>query len=164
MNDLKRQFWAGAKENGDFICIETYSGLGLCGQDPQGAQHLLSSGADADAVGTALRDALSRSRLLTLSEYGEFFDYQKSKQQYTTWIDALMTRYGYKTKRALFKNMKSCSVEVGEGVMTIRPSHHEKLEAWSGDGITEEDYVVIPVDSPPAEIGAALRLAFSRCT
>jgi hypothetical protein len=75
-----------------------------------------------------------------------------------------MQRYGYKTKRALFKNMKSCSVEVDDGMMTIQPWHHEKLEGWSGNGISKEDYVVIPANSTPGEIGEALRLAFSRCT
>ncbi|NDL44379.1 contact-dependent growth inhibition system immunity protein, partial [Photorhabdus laumondii] len=43
------------------------------------------------------------------------------------------------------------------------PSSHEKLEGWSGDGISVADYVVIPADSSPEEVGAALRLAFSRC-
>ncbi|MCT7051686.1 contact-dependent growth inhibition system immunity protein, partial [Salmonella enterica] len=47
--------------------------------------------------------------------------------------------------------------------ITIRPSFHEKLEAWSGDRISETDNVVLAVDSTPAEIGAGLRLALSRC-
>ncbi len=60
--------------------------------------------------------------------------------------------------------MKNCDIECGDGFITIGPTHHEKLEAWSGDGISEADYVVIPADSPLSKIGAALRLAFSRCT
>ncbi|WP_338052467.1 contact-dependent growth inhibition system immunity protein [Stutzerimonas marianensis] len=46
----------------------------------------------------------------------------------------------------------------------MRPSHHEKLEAWSGKGLSESDYVIIPSGSSPSDVGAALRLAFSRCT
>jgi hypothetical protein len=60
--------------------------------------------------------------------------------------------------------MKSCSVESKLGLLTIKPSYHEKLEAWSGDGIAKSDYVVLPADSPPEEIGVAIRLALSRCT
>ncbi|WP_249819435.1 contact-dependent growth inhibition system immunity protein, partial [Escherichia coli] len=48
-------------------------------------------------------------------------------------------------------------------VITIRPSFHEKLEAWSGNRINESDYVVLPADSSPTEIGSGLRLALSRC-
>ena len=75
-----------------------------------------------------------------------------------------MERYGYKTKRALFKDMKKCSIESNRGQITIRPSYHEKLEAWSGKGVSESDYVIIPSGSSPSDVGAALRLAFSRCT
>ncbi|EKD5558770.1 CdiI family contact-dependent growth inhibition immunity protein, partial [Escherichia coli] len=48
-------------------------------------------------------------------------------------------------------------------VITTRPSFHEKLEAWSGNRINESDYVVLPADSSPTEIGSGLRLALSRC-
>ncbi|MEJ1554439.1 contact-dependent growth inhibition system immunity protein, partial [Escherichia coli] len=48
-------------------------------------------------------------------------------------------------------------------LITIRPSFHEKLEAWSGNRINESDYVVLPADSSPTEIGSGLRLALSRC-
>lgn len=60
--------------------------------------------------------------------------------------------------------MKSCDIEEREGMITIGPNNHEKLEAWGrekGDGIED---VVIAASSSHAEIGAALRLAFSRCT
>ena len=75
-----------------------------------------------------------------------------------------MTRYGYKTKRALFKNMLSCGVTLQEGTIIIRPSYHDQLEGWSGGRFTEKDYVRVPETASPAEVGAGLRLAFSRCT
>ncbi|WP_455816397.1 contact-dependent growth inhibition system immunity protein [Pseudomonas cerasi] len=59
--------------------------------------------------------------------------------------------------------MKSCGIQCCEGVITIRPSFHEKAEAWSGRAIEKSDYVVLAANSPEADIGAALRLAFSRC-
>lgn len=76
----------------------------------------------------------------------------------------LMEKYGYKTKRALFKDMKNCSIHCINDLIIISPTHHEKLESWSGKGINESDNVVISVNESPAEIGAALRLALSRCT
>jgi hypothetical protein len=38
------------------------------------------------------------------------------------------------------------------------------LEQWEGLGPNDAGAVEIPADSTPAEIGAALRLAFTRCT
>jgi len=75
-----------------------------------------------------------------------------------------MERYGYKTKHALFKNMKSCGIVISGGQLVFSPSHHDKLDSWSrskDDGIED---VIISSDCPYAEVGAALRLAFSRCT
>ena len=71
-----------------------------------------------------------------------------------------MEKYGYKTKRSMFKNMKSVSIQRKENQIIFGPSHHEKLEVW---GRTKGD-IIIPANSSPAEVGAALRLAFSRCT
>lgn len=168
--------WADVKANADFICIETYSGYGSCRADYKGVMHLLPPDVPDQALGEALLDALSKSRFVLPEPRKDvwihpevtfdmsLYDYDLNNQRYAEWISNLMRIYGYKTKRALFKDMKSCSVESKLDEITIRPSCHEKLEAWSGRGITESDYVVVPVTSSSADIGAALHLAISRCT
>jgi hypothetical protein len=73
-----------------------------------------------------------------------------------------MEQYGYKSRRALFRKMKHCSAEIiGENIRMM-PMRRDRGEAW--DGLNESETVVVPVLSSPAEIGAALRLALSRCT
>lgn len=158
--------------NADFICVETWSGYrGGNHGDPKGKQHLLSPDAHDLALGEAVQDALAHSRWVLPtrregSSYPEGVEFDLSlsdyKVNYPAWVNALMERYGYKTKRALFKGMKSVSIESKNGVMTFTPSHHAKLEGW--EGIGEEATVMIPAASSPEEIGAALRLALSRCT
>jgi len=59
--------------------------------------------------------------------------------------------------------MKSCNIESLDGTIIVRPNFHDRLERWIGDGIGEEQNVVIPANSSFAEVGAALRLAFSHC-
>jgi hypothetical protein len=177
MREVQPRQWAGAKLNQDFFCIETYSGYGGgTDRDPKGSQSLLPSDASNESVGAALLEALSRSRFVLPEPRKdvwihpaatfdlELSDYELSAERYKTWIADLMHRYGYKTKRVLFKDMNSCTIECDDGFITIQPSHHDKLEGWGrekGDGIED---VVIPADSSPEAIGAALRLAFSRCT
>lgn len=177
MNNVKRKYSAHAIENGDFICIETYSGYrGGTHADPKGASHLLPPDTTDAQLGEALVDALARSRFVLpaprkdiwthpdVTFDRDLYDHEQVQARYRQWTSCLMARYGYKTKRALFKNMKNCSIELDGDVITICPSFHEKLETWSGEGITEEDYAILPANSSPSEIGAALRLAFSRCT
>lgn len=157
--------WAYIKSNNDFIFIETYSGYFNCLPDPEGKRFFLSPSSSDDELGERVLEALAVSRMIDPKEKPEFFDFRgRVATQYNEWVADAMIRFGYKTKRALFKGMKNCSVDEVDGAITIRPSHHEKLEAWSGKGITETDCVVISSNTPINEVGMALRLAFSRCT
>lgn len=159
-----QDYWANTFVTNEFLSVETYSGLGMTGRDPLFPSRLLLPDVDDKSLGKEILQALSDSRTLTeLADRVDFFDLEKGKENYAAWIAMLMEMYGYKTKRALFKNMNKCGIHLVNNIITIRPSFHEKLEAWSGDRIRESDYVVLPVDSSPAEIGAGLRLALSRC-
>ena len=161
---MSKSLWkseASASNNGDFVSIQTYSGYSLSMIDPEAKEHLLSPNASDEELGKAVLDALDQSRFLPIEQARSLR--LNVEQNYKNWIEQMKARYGYKTKNALFKKMMSCGIQLDDGIITIRPSLHEKLEGWSGDGIKEEDYVKISADSPPAEIGAALRLAFKRC-
>ena len=176
MNDVVPRAWANAKLNKEFFCIETYSGYGSCRADYKGAMHLLAPDASDQAIGEALLDALSKSRFVLPEPRkdvwihpeatfdSKLYDFDASEQRYKDWISQLIEKYGYKTKRALFKDMKNCDIEIFSGKIIIGPSYHEKLEGWSGKGLSDADNVVIPVTSTPDQVGFALRLAFSRCT
>ncbi|CNL51483.1 contact-dependent growth inhibition system immunity protein [Yersinia mollaretii] len=159
-----QDYWASVYSTNEFLSIETDSGLGRVRGDPLFPPHLLRPDTDDKIIGNIILKALLDSRTLSLEEYGDFFNLEKGKEQYAAWIAMLMEKYGYKTKRALFKDMKNCSIHCINDLIIISPTHHEKLESWSGKGINESDNVVISVNESPAEIGAALRLALSRCT
>lgn len=159
-----QDYWASCYCNNDFLLIETQSGLGMVAADPTFPSHLLQPDASEQEIGDTILQALSDSRTLNaLEERITFFDLDKGKEQYAAWVAMLMGKYGYKTKRALFKDMKNCGIHCVNGVITISPTRHEKLEGWGrtkGDGIED---VILSVDSSSAEIGAGLRLALSRC-
>lgn len=162
--DFTKQEWfyAEAYENQDFINISTFSYCGIRTRDPDGENLLLSKNTSNEELGQAALLALSKSRKIKESEY-IYFDNNNISQRYNNWVANLMDKYGYKTKRALFKKMMRCPIEIRDGVLTISPSIHEKLEGWGGDDFTESNKVILPINSSPEEIGAGLRLAFSRC-
>lgn len=159
-----QDYWANVFVTDEFLCIDTYSGLGMTGRDPIFPSHLLPPNADDKSVGETILQSLSNSRSLTIrEERADFFNLERNKENYKKWIVILMEGYNYKTKRALFSNMKKCGIHLVNGVITISPSRHEKLEAWGrtkGDGIED---VILSVNNSPEEIGAGLRLALSRC-
>lgn len=159
-----QDYWASCYHKTEFLLIETQSGLGMVAADPLFPSHLLPTDVDDHCLGETILQALSDSRTLNaLDERVAFFDLERGKEQYAAWKAMLMEKYGYKTKKALFKDMKNCGIHLINGVIKISPTRHEKLEAWGrtkGDGIED---VILPVDSSPAEIGAGLRLALNRC-
>ena len=156
-------FCARISKNQDFIIVVTYSGYRRTTRDPDGVQTILPLDVSDEELGQATLLALSKSRILDVSEIGTFFNIDNVKNRYDAWVADLMAKYNYKTKRALFKNMMRCSVEIKDKILTISPFCHEKLEAWSDKGLTENDDVVLSVNSTTEEIGAGVRLAFSRC-
>lgn len=174
MSEVIRGYWAHAICNHDFICVETYSGYrGGTNVDPKGKRLFLSPDVGDDVLGAAVLNAIAHSRFVLGapregSSYPpdvefdmELYDYKLNIERHAQWVKDLMTRYGYKTKRALYKGMRNCSIENQQGVLTIGPYHHSKLDMWERGDI---ENVVIPAESTSAEIGAALRLGFSRCT
>jgi hypothetical protein len=159
-----QDYWASCYYTNKFLLIETQSGLGMVAADPLFHAHLLNPDEGDKCIGKTILQALSDSRTLTSPEERvDFFDLQKGEIQYAAWISMLMDRYTYKTKKSLFSNMKHCIIHCSNGVITISPTRHERLEAWEGIGKDGRDKVKLSVESSPEEVGAGLRLALSRC-
>ncbi|WP_354162936.1 contact-dependent growth inhibition system immunity protein [Burkholderia sp. 567] len=151
-----------AKINEKFICLVPQSGYRLAMAEPTAAEYVLAPDVQDDVLGEAIRSALAESRFLSLDQANVLR--LTADSRYAEWVRSLMDRYGYGTKQALFKNMRSCSIVLSADELVLSPSHHDKLDSWSrakDDGIED---VTIPRDSSSVEIGAALRLAFGRCT
>ena len=172
IKEIVKMRWVRARYSGDFLCINTFSGYGgMSIQDPKGSQHLLAPDASDEELGLAVLDALAHSRFVLSApqegvtvhpevEYDfELYDRAKNDELYLAWIEDLMKRYGYKTKRALFKNMENCFIEQESDMLRIIPTYHQKLEQWGG----KIEPVVLPYKSTAAEIGSALREGFRRC-
>ncbi|WP_065389820.1 contact-dependent growth inhibition system immunity protein [Photorhabdus namnaonensis] len=149
--------------NGDFYSITSYSGYRSLNLDLLGGNHMLSPDTSDEELGTVVFNALSKSRFIPYESLGDFLDNEKRKERYDQWVTEMMGFHRYRSRRQLFKKMNSCDIRLLDGVITIMPYGHEKLELWTGKGIVESDNVVIPADSSPEEVGTALRLAFSRC-
>ena len=148
---------SAAKCNDDFLSIETYSECGIA--YPQERECLLNPNTSNRTLGNSILDSLNNSRPLSDKEFLKINS--NLKTNYDAWVEKLKKLYGYKTKKALFRKMNNCWIQLDENIILIEPSYHERLEGWSG--MDEEHTVKIPADSSPEDIGAALRLAFSRC-
>ena len=176
MEKVIKAAWAGVTANDRFICIQTYSGYRASQMDDKGALHYLDSKADSHELGLALLDAIEKSRFVASTmrrdvwmhpEVGvdaEFYDYNSTLRRYEEWVQATMSLYGYKTRKALFKGLHSCNAKCQNGVINIQPMKKDKGESWSCPSSTPDISVNIALNAQAEEVGAALRLALSRCT
>ena len=157
----EQDYWAGYKVNERALIIQTWSGFGRYAPDHLYPPHILPLDTDNETLGTTVLQALANSR--TLDNEAERIDFLKQesfKPRYEDWVANLCGNLGYKTRRALFKNMMSVDIWLHNGCLKISPSRHVKLEAW--DAI-DADNVILSLDNSPEEIGAGLKLALSRC-
>ncbi len=148
--------------NKDFIRVIACSGYRMKIRDPQATEFFLSLTVTDKELGETVLKSLEESRILTPEESGEIRDF--TRKDYPLWVERTMKRFGYKTKGAMFRKMLRCSIDIqDDNDILFTPSYQCRMDAWSGDFMKESDRLLIPLNSPPEEIGAALRLTFTRC-
>ena len=170
--------------NETFLRVLTCSYSGWSQGDPKGEDIYLEPLADCRIIGDAVLKALAKSRDLSISEEDrqqyidkkitrndllkkypdqEMFEIVACMERYKEWVKRVMKEYKYKTKRALFQNMQHVSVEQNEEQIIFEPTNHESIDGFSGDGMSEDLNVVIPANSSPEIIGAAVKYAIGNC-
>jgi CDI immunity protein len=143
-----------------FICIETLSGVpGLMYQEDKPYRVFLDLDATNALIGRALLMALDKSRYVDNSE-PEFFDPTRAVRVVEDWEKDIMQRYGFKSEHDVYKNLDWCAGQMFDGKIKIQP-HRRSPPAWRN--LPAEKTVFIPMTDDAATIGAALRLALSRC-
>jgi len=143
-----------------FICVDPLSGANILKylEDDESCRFYLVPDATDEALGQALLAALHRSRFV---DEREFFDPERAKRAEANWQKEAMRRYGYKTKRDVYKNLDWCLAKISDGKISFRPHHHDKLDSWRS--LPPDQTVVIPATDDAVAVGAALRLALDRC-
>lgn len=173
MSDVKHAYWASVKFNGDFYCINTYSGYRMYQLDFKGIQTLLPKVSSNEDLGQAVFNSQNRSRFVLPAPRAdvkipknvefdmELFDYDKYNERYKAWVEGLMQHMGYKTKKKLFMYMHSCGVVRRDGQIILMPTIDDKEHCQTFE-MKSDLNLSIPDTSTPEELGSAVRLAFSK--
>ncbi len=146
-----------------FYELITFSQGMLSYAEPDAPPYYLPANTDDAMLGHTLRLALKASRWVNVDEFQKIFHsgvVQQLGKDREAWA---MKAYGYKSKRAMYRDMDSCSVTVAEGKIEIQPLHHKSLDGYSAtkDG---PQPLYAPQTATDAELGAALREGFKLCT
>lgn len=154
--------WAAAYSNPKIIAVRTLSGFRATLGDPSGPTFIFGTEALNSELGDSILDCLGHSRFIR--EEKELQTLHSGREAaYSQFVEKLLLAGSYKTRRALFNMMVHCNIEKLDDKITIRPTFHRALEAWSGETFTAADSVVVSSDCSPTALGEALREAFRRC-
>jgi hypothetical protein len=155
---------ASAFFNEKFIRIATQAiGMIVVGDSLVEPEYLAPDVDDA-MLGATLRQCLQKSRHIEMSEFQKMFKAGVFNQLDEERNQAAMQKYGYKTKRALYKNMLCCWISVSDEKIQIKPTHHKSLDSYSGISNDGPEIQHLSMTVSDAELGAALREGFKRCT
>jgi len=150
--------------NNDFYRVMVMSQGMLQYAEPSSTPLYLPPEVDDETLGAGLRAALTASKRVSVEDFQRIFasgvvqKLGKENEQYA------MLQYGYKTRRALYKNMLFCLISVFEGLIEIKSTHHKSIEIYTGISDDGPEIIRLPVTVSDAELGAALREGFKRCT
>jgi hypothetical protein len=150
--------------NEDFFKVITISQGMLNYADPDVAPRLLAPDAADEPLGHAVRRALADSKRIGLSEFQALLKSKAVQNASKEHEAALMSQHGYKSRRAMFINMKCCDVAVYDDRIEIQPQHHNSIDGFSATKQDQAKILSLAIDATDAELGATLKQAFLRCT
>ena len=117
-------------------------------------------------LGNAVRSSLSESRMINIETERHLLSFPEVGKMYEEWVARTVDERSYTDRKALFKDMLAIDIDQTSEALTLQPLVHEALEGWGlPDKGTRPDpeKVVVELGITDAELGAAIRLAMSRC-
>lgn len=146
-----------------FSMITTSQGMLRFGE-PDVEPIYLGPEAEDELLGHSLRQAISKSRTVSVEEFHEIVKsgiLETRAKECEAWEKKT---YGYKTKRALYHKMDCCLVRVAKGQIGILPTDRDSLDGSSATADGMQNMIYVSVSASDPEVGAALREGFNRCT
>lgn len=123
---------------------------------------VLDSGCTDEQLGTAILSALEYSKQISIDEFNEGFNTGIFEEEYNKYTKYLMTKFGYKNKKQLFKNIKEVSISKVNDEFRLLSTHQNSLESFSADNKSQIKLVKISIT--PAELGNLTKEAYTKCT
>jgi hypothetical protein len=154
--------WAAIATTDRFISAKPLSGYRRHLPEDDVLAAYLEPDATEEVLGQATLEALDKSRFIHPHDDRDFFDFKRILAADKRWHAEFMKRYRYKTKRDAYANMLYCLVERREGWIIIEPHKRDEKPGLWWD-LPEDKTILIPATDDPGIVGAAVKLALSRC-
>lgn len=156
---------ANVYSNGDKILFEPLFGYAQYVPLPDSKRKIYNlSELTTEELGKNVKEVLANSRVLDRSEINDFFDNDRIEKEDLECLEIMIKLFGKRNKASLYKSLMKCPLHLQKGILSMRPTKHDRSEWYSGLSINDKELVYIPLNSSDEDIGNALKLAFTRCT
>lgn len=152
--------------NEKFISISSWLMCGMYMRNPDKDSLYLAPDISNNDLGLGIRDQLQASKEISPEEFSEIFESGRAQKIGELEEDNDMKKYGYKTKKDLYKNASFLSIDADDDKLTISPHHQKKLNQYTTvfDNNGERVEFIYSINIGDDELGAALRKAKEFCT
>ncbi|MGK5744864.1 contact-dependent growth inhibition system immunity protein [Proteus mirabilis] len=93
----------------------------------------------------------------------EYHEMRNNEGLYSEWVKKIIKECNYKNKTTLFKNMNLCNVNVTDGIISIIPYDHLRLDHWIGKSMPNNAIITLKTNCSDEVLGASIKKAFTRC-
>jgi len=126
-------FRASLYANPDFYCFKTISGIDIGVVDPRVEPILLEPNATNAQLARALFKSLLASRAPKHRRDPDLYNYRNAETAYKKWRGEMMAKFGYKTQKKMFEDMRSLSFEYNRYAFTLSVERlvQEKPQSWT---------------------------------
>lgn len=156
---------ASIEANARHIWVKTESESGLSRIDYAAGIARFDRNVAVDTLGQAVLEALAKSRRVNIEELHLLTEGMDIVERSRLWDKNEMAALGYKTLRAMYKDMMSVLISRTSDELAFMPMRHVKLQAWEGfaKGNKEHEEVTVDANALPGIVGEAALLALARC-
>lgn len=155
--------------NRDFVFIESRISYRSSRTNPDAVPYYFGVDASDSELGEAVLSAISDSRFVTPEDFETeddfraFFSFKTAALRVEEWVQEVMRKFNYGSRRRMFKPMKFCAIKYEDDEIRMSPMNQVKPEAWSGKLPGKEQREILPGSSNAVDVGAALRRCLANC-
>lgn len=160
---MKKSILVG--KNNDFISLTSLLICGMYAGDPEQNIIYLSPSSTNVELGIAAREKLKESREVDAREFSEIVKSGRIKEWEKLTEQNIKKKYGYKTKNAIYKNMKSINITLLNNEIFIMPEKQIKLDNYTAVKDSEGNVIKFNYNANITEedLGVAIRNAMNFC-
>ena len=161
LNPMTKRRSASLYGTDKFICVHALYGYRRALLADDGFRAYIAADASDESLGSSVLRALNESHAMDPVKDRDFFDGRRHYETYKGWLNEAMAKYNMRSKSQMFKHLAYCSIHREKGKISIEPHAHRGSDRI--DVLGDDQIVEIPASTNAIAVGAAVRLAMSRC-